>query len=418
VARCNTLAELCETLKIFHTIGALKGNKIAIMGPSGGDMAMIGDASEGLAVHYSPIPTKIIKSLKKVNHKGVIISNPFDLQTYNWNDPKSLKKTFDLMFKANFNLVGLMLDFPNIDECDIVEWEMIVDKFLLSARKKNKNATIITSLPETLPKHIRDKCIKSGVVPLQGLKESLLAINFSILTGQAWSNYNILKVIKSNNEKRFLKKTYSEYQSKKILKNYGIKVPKSILSDHKKAVSDSKKIGFPVVLKINSNEIIHKTEIKGVFRNLNSEDDVKKSLKHLSKLGKEILIEKMIQNVVTEMIIGIKIDDQFGPVIIIGAGGIYTELMNESVTLLLPLKKSIILKAINSLKISKLLKGYRGKPLGDIEAVVQTVLKIGIFAEKNASHLIEVDINPLLVRTKGKGVIAVDALIHYLEEIR
>ena len=61
-------------------------------------------------------------------------------------------------------------------------------------------------------------------------------INFSILTGQAWSNYNILKVIKSNNEKRFLKKTYSEYQSKKILKNYGIKVPKSILSDHKKAV--------------------------------------------------------------------------------------------------------------------------------------------------------------------------------------
>ena len=418
VARCNTLAELCETLKIFHTIGALKGNKIAIMGPSGGDMAMIGDASEGLALHYSPIPTKIIKSLKKVNHKGVIISNPFDLQTYNWNDPKSLKKTFDLMFKANFNLVGLMLDFPNIDECDIVEWEMIVDKFLLSARKKNKNATIITSLPETLPKHIRDKCIKSGVVPLQGLKESLLAINFSILTGQAWSNYNILKVIKSNNEKRFLKKTYSEYQSKKILKNYGIKIPKSILSNHRRAVLDSKKIGFPVVLKINSNEIIHKTEIKGVFRNLNSEDDVKKSLKHLSKLGKEILIEKMIQNVVTEMIIGIKIDDQFGPVIIIGAGGIYTELMNDSVTLLLPLKKSIILKAINSLKISKLLKGYRGKPRGDIEAVVQTVMKIGIFAEKNASHLIEVDINPLIVRTKGKGVIAVDALIHYLEEIR
>ena len=64
------------------------------------------------------------------------------------------------------------------------------------------------------------------------------------------------------------------------------------------------------------------------------------------------------------------------------------------------------------------MKGYRGKPRGDIEAVVQTVMKIGIFAEKNASHLIEVDINPLIVRTKGKGVIAVDALIHYLEEIR
>jgi len=417
-ARCNTLSEFCETLKIFHTVGALKENKISIMGPSGGDMAMIGDMSEGLAIKYSPIPKKIVNNLKKVNHKDVIVSNPFDLQTYNWNDPVSLKKTFDLMFKANFNLVGLMLDFPNIDECDIAEWEMIVDKFLLSAKQKNKYAAIITSLPETLPKHLRDKCLKSGVVPLQGLKESLYAIHCSILTGQAWSKFNILKVFKLNDKTRSIKKKYSEYQSKKILKNYGIKIPQSILSNLKRAVVDSKKIGFPVVIKIHSRKIFHKTEIKGVFTNINSETEVKNCLKHISKLGKEILIEKMIQDQVTEMIIGIKIDDQFGPVIVIGSGGIYTELMNDSATLLMPLKKSIILKAINGLKISKLLKGYRGKPKGDIEAIVQTIMKLATFAEKNASRLIEADINPLIVRAKGKGVIAADALIHYLEDIK
>ena len=76
VARCNTLAELCETLKIFHTLGALKGNKIAIMGPSGGDMAMIGDASEGLAIHYSPIPIKIIKSLASTSGANKIRKIP------------------------------------------------------------------------------------------------------------------------------------------------------------------------------------------------------------------------------------------------------------------------------------------------------------------------------------------------------
>ena len=416
--RCNTLAELCETLKLFHTIGVLKGNKIAIMGPSGGDMAMAGDKSEGLAINYSPIPKKIVKNLEKVNHKGVIISNPFDLQTYNWNDPKSLRKTFDLMFKANFDLIGLMLDFPNVEDCDITEWEDIVDEYILSAKLKKKRAAIIASLPETLPKHIRDKCLKSGIVPLQGLKESLYAIHCSILTGQAWSKFNLLKVFKSNNKIRSLKKTYSEHQSKKILRGYGIGIPKSILSNIKQAVADSKKIGFPLVMKINSNQILHKTEIKGVFTNINSETEIKKSLKHLSKLGNEILIEKMIQDQVTEMIIGIKIDDQFGPVIIVGAGGIYTELMNDSVTLLLPLKKSIILKAINDLKISKLLKGLRGKPKGDIQAIVQVIMKLGIFAEKNASRLIEADINPLIVRPKGKGVIAADALIHYLEDIK
>ena len=149
-----------------------------------------------------------------------------------------------------------------------------------------------------------------------------------------------IKVFKLNNKIRSLKKTYSEHQSKKILRGYGIGIPKSILSNIKQAVADSKKIGFPLVMKINSNQILHKTEIKGVFTNINSETEIKKSLKHLSKLGNEILIEQMIQDQVTEMIIGIKIDDQFGPVIIVGAGGIYTELINDSVTLLLPLKKS------------------------------------------------------------------------------
>ena len=388
------------------------------MGPSGGDMAMLGDISEGLAINYSPIPKKIIKNLKIVNHKGVIISNPFDLQTYNWNDPESLKKTFDLIFKANFNLVGLMLDFPNINECDIAEWEAIVDKFLLSAREKKTFAVIIASLPETLPKHIRNKCLKSGVAPLQGLKESLHAIHSSILTGQAWSKYNKLKVYKSNNKTNASVKTYSEYQSKNILKKNGIKIPKSVLSNPNKAVEDSKKIGFPVVLKINSNQIFHKSEIKGVFTNIKSETEVKKSLKYLSKLGNEILIEKMIQDQVVEMIIGIKVDDLFGPVIIIGSGGIYTELINDSITLLLPLRKASVLKAINSLKISKLLKGYRGKSKADVEELAQTIMKLGTFAEKNASRLIEMDINPLIVRTKGKGVVAADALIHYLEEIK
>ena len=202
------------------------------------------------------------------------------------------------------------------------------------------------------------------------------------------------------------------------MNNYGIKVPKSILSNIKRAVADSKKIGFPVTIKINSNKIIHKTEIKGVFININSETEIKNSLKPLSKLGKDILIEKMIQDQIAEIIIGIKIDDQFGPIIIVGSGGIYTELINDSVTLLLPLKKSMILKAINDLKISKILKGYRGKPKGDIEAIVETIMKLATFVEKNASRLIEAEINPLIVRAKGKGVIAADAMIHYLEDIK
>ena len=155
-----------------------------------------------------------------------------------------------------------------------------------------------------------------------------------------------------------------------------------------------------------------------MFTNVESETEVKKNINHLSKLGNSFLIEKMIKNKVAEIIIGIKVDDQFGPLIVIGSGGIYTELINDSVTLLLPLKEQAVLDAINNLRISKLLYGYRGKEEGDINALVETVLKLGKFVEKNASNLVEADINPLIICNKGKGVIAADALIHYLEEIK
>jgi len=418
VARCNSLAELSETLKMFHTAGILKSNRVAIMGPSGGDMAMIGDLSEKLSIDYSNISKTITKKLKKVNHEGVIISNPFDLQTYNWNDPKSLRKTFDLMFKANFNFIGLMLDFPNMKDCDIEEWEAIVDQYILSNKSKKIKAALISSLPETLPKHVRDKCLKSGIVPLQGLQEALFAINNSILTRIAWEKTNIIKKIKFRKNNKKIIKTYSEFQSKKILQKYNIKIPHSILSNKNNAIKDSKKIGFPVVLKINSKKVIHKTELNGVLTDIDSEAKIKKGIKHLSKLGKKFLIEKMIQDKVAELIIGIKVDDQFGPLIVIGSGGIYTELINDSVTLLLPLTKPIVLDAINNLRISKLLHGYRGKTGGDINSLVETILKFGKFAEKNASNLIEADINPLIICSKGKGVIAADALIHYLKEIK
>ena len=418
VTRCNSLSELCETLKMYHTIGILKDNKVAIMGPSGGDMAMIGDLSEGLVINYPKIPSDITKNLKKVNHEGVIISNPFDLQTYNWNDPKSLRKTFDLMFKANFDLIALMLDFPNMKDCDIEEWEAIVDQYILSNKSKKTKAALIASLPETLPLHIRNKCLSSGIVPLQGLQEALFAINSSIAVKRAWAKSITLKKIKYKKCNKKIIKTYTEFESKNILHKYGVKIPNSILSNKSNAIKNSKKIGFPLVLKINSKKIIHKTELKGVFTNIDSEIEFKQNIKHLSKLGNSFLIEKMIKDKVAEMIIGIKVDEQFGPLIIIGSGGIYTELIKDSVTLLLPLTKTIVLDAINNLKISKLLYGYRGKAEGDINSLVETILKLGKFAEKNASNLIEADINPLIICNKGKGVIAADALIHYLEEVK
>ena len=411
VARCNTLGELCESLKLFHTHGAINNDKIAIMGPSGGDMAMIGDVAEKLSLNFGKITPKIRKNLKKVNHPSVIISNPFDLQTYNWNDPSELEKTFKLMFKTNFGLNALMLDFPNIEDCDTEEWDAIVNKFIKSSKIK-KNGVIISSLSDTLPKYLRERCFKSGIVPLQGMSESLIAISNSIKIAKAWRNCFDIKISQKINNLETKTMIFSEYESKLILKKYKIPIPKSLITNKNDILSDYKKIGFPLVAKINSNTIFHKTEIDGVVTNINSEKELKKKT---NKFKNKILIEKMITDKVFEIIIGIKNDSQFGPTLIIGAGGIYTELFNETTTLLLPLNKKIILEEIKKLKFSKILFGFRGKKGGDVDSLINIILKLANFAEKNSNNISEVDINPLIICEKGKGVFAADALIHYFK---
>ena len=119
--------------------------------------------------------------------------------------------------KTNFGINALMLDFPNIEDCDTKEWDAIVDKFIKSSKVK-KNGAIISSLSDTLPKYLRDKCLKSGVVPLQGMYEGLLAISNSIKVAKAWKNISEIKIPKTISKFKKKIKSYSEYASYIILK--------------------------------------------------------------------------------------------------------------------------------------------------------------------------------------------------------
>ena len=146
----------------------------------------------------------------------------------------------------------------------------------------------------------------------------------------------------------------------------------------------------------------------GVALNLKTASEVEAAATRLSKLGQELLVEKMVQGAVAELIIGITRDPQFGLALVIGAGGIFTELLKDSVTLLLPCSESEIIRALNKLKVWKLVEGFRGKS-GDQHAVIEAIKSVGKFAAAYADHIEELDINPLFVLPKG--AVAADALI-------
>jgi acetyl-CoA synthetase len=185
-------------------------------------------------------------------------------------------------------------------------------------------------------------------------------------------------------------------------------VPRGSVCAAADAVETARAIGLPVTLKTSSSEILHKTEVGGVALNLKTVEEVEAAAKRLSKLGPRILVEEMVQGAVAELIIGLKSDPQFGLALVVGAGGVFTELLKDTVTLLLPTSRAEIERAVQRLKTWKLVDGFRGKP-GNAQAVFDAIEAAARFAAAHPRLIDEADINPLLVTSTE--AIAVDALL-------
>ena len=201
---------------------------------------------------------------------------------------------------------------------------------------------------------------------------------------------------------------FSEYKAKQLLKEHGLGVPEGIVCRAQDAVAAAEKLGYPVTLKVSSAAIAHKTEAGGVALNLRTAAEVEEAARRMAELAPDVLVERMVTGAVAELIIGLTSDPQFGTALVVGAGGILTELLKNTVTLILPTTRSEIERALRTLKVWPLVEGFRGKS-GDQEAVIAAVEAVARFAEANRGLVEEVDVNPLLVLKDG--AIAVDALI-------
>ena len=203
--------------------------------------------------------------------------------------------------------------------------------------------------------------------------------------------------------------TLNEADSKSLLEQFGIPTPKRAVATGENAVETAVSLGFPVVVKVLSSDIVHKSDVGGVVVNVRDEVGVKTAVSAMSHLSNQFLIEQMATKPIVEMILGLTRDPQFGLALVIGAGGILVELFQDSQTLLLPTSRAEVESALAKLKIAPLLDGYRGQAGVDKAGLVTAVLNLARFAEAHADRLIEVDVNPLFVYEGG--LTAVDAVV-------
>ena len=415
IARCETLSSLVETLKLLHCFGPLSSKRVLVLGASGGDMAMISDSASKLDLDFSQIPETETDNLRASVGERVKLNNPLDIQTATWFDYPKLRKMFNVLLRCDYAVTAFMVDPQDEIEADTESFDRAID-ILLDAVKENPtsgHAALLSSLPESLSKSTREKCLRAGVAPLQGLVESLEALQHAAKISKAWSEWSLPEIIPPILDTLNFR-TLTESESKEILAQLGFDVPRSRLVSEEQVSVAAEEIGFPLVLKVVAPEISHKTEHGGVVVNLKNNLEVIEAVAGMSRIAEYFIVEEMITDGVAELILGVSVDPQFGPTLTLGAGGILTELLRDSVSLLFPVSESQVSQAIEKLRINVLLKGWRGNPEGDTEALVVAVLKLAEFVERHSERLAGCDINPLIVRPRGKGVIVVDALINFI----
>jgi acetyl-CoA synthetase len=418
IARCDTLSTLCETLKLFHVGGALPGRKVLVMGASGGDMAMTSDISRSLDLDFAPIREDRAAILRKLLTDRVTVANPFDIHTYLWFDPPALGKVFSTALHSGYDAVGFMLDCPPEQKADTASFDAVIDVFIAAAQAVDakgapSRAALIASLPETISARIRQRCLHGGVIPMQGQREALEALSLAGGVGESWrlNLFPMLQLPSGSAGALGGVQTLSEVDGKRALAAFGVRVPRGRMVPAAAAAETAAEIGFPVVLKAVGTDLEHKTEVGGVVLNVRSVAEAKAAGERLARLSNTLLVEEMVTDGVAEILIGVIVDPQFGQVLVFGAGGVLTELLADSVTLLPPWTRDSIIAGLNRLRAAPLLTGYRGKPAGDIAALVDTILGVARYASANLAEVVEIDVNPVIVRPSGLGVVAVDTLI-------
>jgi acetyl-CoA synthetase len=417
VARCESLATLCETLKIFHSGGPLPGRRLLTMGASGGDMAMTADAARHLGLEFPPLPHAAAARLTAILSERVTVSNPFDFHTHVWFDYPRQREMFSVVQRAGYDAVGFLVDCPPADVADPATYTAVIDEFSAALPGAASRGAVISSLPESLSAAVREKCLAAGIVPLQGQREALEALDLAGAVGEAWARGAPprLAVPRATASPQRIR-TLNERDAKRALAACAVPVPAATLAGVTEVAAAAEGIGFPVVIKAVSESLEHKSEAGAVVLNVRSRAEAAAAVERLRHLSQSFLVEKMVTDGVAEVLVGITVDPVFGQLLVLGAGGVLTELLEDSVALLPPFDAAAIEAALGRLRVGRLLRGFRGRPSGDVGALIETTLACTRYAAANLERLVELDMNPVIVRPQGQGAVAVDALIRLAEE--
>ena len=406
IINCPSLDDLVETALAFQSPVRPKGPRIGFVTTSGGTVDLLYDYVEYESAELAQFTQATNEAIIPFMQDEIRPKNPLDVGI-----PSSLKAAADLC-----EIVG---KDPNVD---ILAWASQlpmkasawpdVDCLNQMAKAIGKPVIAFGRMSYRMSAESLDLQDRAGFPFLQQLQPSLRAMN------ALWFHAQRQGKLPARPEAE-TPSTLTPQTLEAELQAFGIHGPQSALClDADAAAAYADQIGYPVVLKIQSPDILHKTEAGGVKLDLRSADAVRKAAEDLHSSAKAhnanarisgFLVQEMVSGI--EVIIGARDDALYGPMLLIGSGGVLVELLNDAALVMLPIDQATLSKRMDGLKLNQLLSGYRGRPPADRAALEKLALQLAAFYLKHRSRISDIEINPLMVRDQGRGAVAVDVRV-------
>ena len=400
VAMVDTPTELIETLKLLNQAGVLSGNKLVSLSCSGGEASLVADLSEKTSLSFEPFTTEQHRRISETLTELVTIGNPFDYHTFMWGDRAATANTFTQVMNGPQDATLLILDTPPRPDHVSETWTIAAQSLGDAARSTGKRGVIVATIPECVTTPVREAANESGLVVLQGLRESLTALD-----AVAWLGQNLPGELPARVVLAGKTKLLDEAEAKTRLEKFGVAVPRGLRGARDMVMPSANKLGFPITLK--GLGLAHKSEAGAVIVGIKDADSLQTALDKMPKSIGEFLVEQTITDVVAEVLVSVRRDAPVGWLITLGAGGVNTEIWRDTTSLLAPATDDAIHQALLSLRIGPILRGFRGKPGADIAALIKQVQLVASMALNH--DIVEIELNPVLVTTDS--AVAVDALM-------
>jgi acyl-CoA synthetase (NDP forming) len=425
VIRVRGLDELIETTECFVHADPPKAARLAAVTLSGGKRGLLLDAFSSAGLNFSPLSTDANDKLAKMLGPGSIVGNPLDAGFAAVVDPSVYMQSIKVMIDdPDTDIVIIDSELPKAPH-EVRERNLRIVNEMAGAASKPVVYISTMSIGFTeFTKGLRKSLPHIAV--MQGLDRAVGAIKS--LIDYASLRKEVPDVVSSSSAsaRATLEKTLKnakgaaldEVASKKLLKAYGIPVSKEdIALDAAGAVRIAKKIGFPVVAKVVSADILHKSDIGGVVLNLKSPAEVKKAFNDITARVKKLKNKPKLEGILIaqqvkadlELVVGASLDAEMGPVVLFGTGGVDIELMKDVALAGAPLDAAEATELIGRTKAGVKLKGYRGKPALHEASVVKAIVGLSNLMADAGNRIASIDVNPFLINTRT-GV-AVDGLI-------